>query len=138
MAGGATTFEAGQYLNYALRGVAPAYDGTLYLRLLTAPSTRTANGTETDYGSYARIPLPRDLTFWSDPTSTGRATNLAAFTFAAPTSLGSGLDIVAFDVVNTASGSFTRRHYYGPVSPTRTPALGRALRFPAGALEITA
>jgi hypothetical protein len=135
--GGLTSLGAAQVLNFYLRGIVPTLPGTMYLRLLTTPSTKTSSGTETTYGSYARLALVRGTSLFTDPLLTSRSTNVAEFAFPAPSSPDD--DIVAFDFVNTSSGAFTETYLFGNVQPHRSIIVGtRLLKFPAGALVVTA
>lgn len=137
MAGGLTALGAREVLDFILRGVSPTIAATVYLRLLTTPSTKTSNGTETVYGSYARLALVRSTSLFTDPGLTSRSTNVGILDFPAPSSLDD--DIVAFDIVNTASGAFTETYLFGNVQPHRSIVVGtRPLRFPAGSLLVTA
>jgi hypothetical protein len=40
--------------------------------------------------------------------------------------------------VNTASGAFTETYLFGVVQPARSIVLGKRVRFPSGALVVTA
>lgn len=136
MAGGATALGAAQILNFYLRGITPTLGATIYLRLLTSPSTKTTSGTEAGFGSYARIPLIRGLGLFTDPLLTSRSTNVAALQTNVATSLGD--DIVAFDIVDTPSGAFAATYLFGNVTPARSITVGKRVKFPAGALIVTA
>lgn len=136
MSGGLTFFGAGQVLKLILRAQSPTYPATMYLRLLTTPSTKGASGTESNYGGYARIPIVRGTSTFSDPVLTGRSSNSAILSGGTPTSLDN--DIVGFDLVNTSSGAFTETYLFGTVSPKRSIVVGKPIKFPVGALEITA
>lgn len=136
MAGGATALGAQQILNFYLRGVAPTLGATVYLRLLTTPSTKTSSGTESSFGNYARIPLVRALTLFTDPLLTSRSTNVAALQTDVASSLDD--DIVAFDIVDTASGAFTETYLFGNVTPARSIVIGKRVKFPAGSMVVTA
>lgn len=137
MPGGLTQFGAGQVLKHILRAEVPTYPATIYLRLLTSPSTKGASGTETAYGAYARLALVRSTSLFTDPLLTGRSTNALVFTFPTPTSLGAG-DLVSFDFVNTSSGAFTETYLFGSILPARSVVVGKVLRFSVGALVCTA
>jgi len=137
MAGGLTSLGAAQVLNFYLRGIAPTLPGTFYLRLLTTPSTKVSSGSESVYGGYARLALVRGTSLFTDPLLTSRSVNVAELSFPAPSS--GDDDIVAFDIVNTASGAFTETYLFGNVQPHRSVIVGtRPIRFPAGALVDTA
>ncbi len=136
MSGGLTYFGASQFLKHVLRGEVPTYPATMYMRLLTSPTTKGSSGAETNYGAYARLALIRSTSLFSDPLLTGRSTNLIVFTFPSPTSLDS--DLVSFDLVNTSSGAFTETYLFGSILPARSIVVGKTLRFSIGSLEVTA
>lgn len=134
---GLTALGAREVLDFVLRGVSPTIPGTVYLRLLTTPSTKTTSGTETTYGNYARLALVRSTSLFTDPLLTSRSTNVDPLQFPAPSSLDD--DIVAFDIVNTSSGAFTETYLYGFVRPSRSIVVGtQLLKFPNGTLVVTA
>lgn len=134
---GLTALGAREVLNFVLRGVSPTIAATVYLRLLTTPSTKTSSGTETVYGNYSRLALVRSTGLFTDPALTSRSTNIDPLIFPAPSSLDD--DIVAFDLVNTASGAFTETYLYGFVRPSRSIVVGtKPLKFPSGAMVVTA
>lgn len=123
--------------NFIYRGVAITIGATLYLRLLVAPSSRSGGGTETNYAGYARKALPRDTsTIFGVSPSNGRLTNSVKFSFPVATSLGNG-DFVAFDIVDTPSGAFTKIYNGGPVSPAKAVVVGKAPVFRIDALVVT-
>lgn len=129
--------SADEVLNFLYRGTAIPIGGTLYLRLLSAPSSRSGGGTEADFGGYARKPFPRDGTlFTSAASGTGRLAVGVTLDFGNPSSAGSG-QMVWFDFVDTPSGAFTKLYHGGPISPARTVEVGRPLRFPSGSLVLT-
>jgi hypothetical protein len=136
MAGGATALGAQQILNFYLRGVTPTLGATVYLRLLTTPSTKTTSGVESAFGAYARIPLTRALTLFTDPLLTSRSTNVDPIETATALSLDD--DIVAFDIVDTASGAFTETYLFGVVQPARSIIVNKPVRFPSGSMIVTA
>jgi hypothetical protein len=57
-------------------------------------------------------------------------------TFGVATSAGNG-QLVAFDIVDTPSGAFTKVYNGGPINPAKTIVIGKAPVFRAGALVIT-
>ncbi len=136
MAGGLTFFSAGLFLNHFLRGIVPTYPATFYLRLLTTPSTKGSSGTESAYGSYTRLALTRGTSLFTDPLLTGRSVNDIIFTF--PVASSPGSDIVAWDIVETASGVFTATYLWGFVSPARSITVGKPPKFPVGSMEVSA
>ena len=123
-------------LNFYLRGITPTLGATVYLRLLTTPSTKTTSGVESAFGAYARIPLVRGLTLFTDPLLTSRSTNVDPIETATALSLDD--DIVAFDIVNTASGPFTETYLFGVVQPARSIIVNKPVRFPSGSMIVTA
>lgn len=137
MAGGLTYLGAQFTLKHILRAEVPTYPATIYLRLLTSPSTKGASGTETAYGAYARLALVRSTSLFTDPVLTGRSSNALVFTFPTPTGLGAG-DLVSFDFVNTSSGAFTETYLFGSILPARSVVVGKVLRFSVGAMVCTA
>jgi hypothetical protein len=136
MAGGLTAIGAAQALNFYLRGITPTLGATVYLRLLTTPSTKTSSGTETTYGAYVRLALVRAATLFTDPLLTSRSVNVDPLEFPVPSSVDN--DLIAFDIVDTASGAFTETYLYGAIQPARSIQVGKRLRFPSGALIVTA
>lgn len=127
---------ANELLDFFYRGTAISIGGTLYLRLLVAPSSRTGGGTETTYGSYARLALPRSAAVFGSATAQGQLLNTVTLTFPVATSVGNG-QLVAFDVVDTVSGVFTKLYNGGPIIPARSIIVGKAPTFRIGALQIT-
>lgn len=134
MSGGLTALGAREILDFILRAVVPTMAATVYLRLLETPSTKTTSGIETAYGAYARLALVRGTSLFTDPVLTSRSTNVDPLEFPIPTS--SDSDIVAWDLVNTASGAFTEAYLYGVVSPKRSIVVGKRVRFPSGSLLV--
>ncbi len=136
MAGGATALGAQQILNFYLRGITPTLGATIYLRLLTTPSTKTSSGTETVYGNWARIPLVRSTTLFTDPLLTSRSVNVDPLE--APTPSSTDSDLIAFDIVDTASGAFTATYLFGVIQPARSIIVAKRLIFPSSAMIVTA
>lgn len=136
MSSGLTALGAREILDFVLRGVSPTIAATVYIRLLTTPSTKTSSGTETTFGGWARIPIIRGTGVFTDPALTSRSTNVDTLQTGVATSLDS--DIVAFDIVNTPSGAFTETYLYGNVTPRRSIVVGKRIKFPPGALVVTA
>ena len=136
MAGNLGFTVSDEILNFLYRGTAITIGATLYLRLLTVASKRDGTGgTETDYSGYARLALPRDTTFFS-ASSSGVITNSVAISFPTALDAGNG-DLVAFDIVDTASGAFTKRYHGGPIQPAEVMQVGKPPRFAAGKLVLT-
>lgn len=135
MAGGASTYTANEILDLFLRGVAPTFPGTWWMRLLITSSSKTVAGTETNYGSYTRLAMVRGTSLFSAPAN-GQSTNSNILQFASPSTLGNG-SLTAWDFVNTAAGAFTETYLYGLIIPSRTIVVGKPLKFPIGSLLIT-
>lgn len=137
MAGWQSFVSADDVLNFLYRGTAISIAGTLYLRLLVAPSSRAGGGTETNYTNYARLALPRDATvFTTAANGNGQLSNGVVLEFPQADSLGNG-DLVWFDIVDTASGAFTKHYHGGPISPAKAITVGKKPRFQVGALLLT-
>ena len=135
MAGEMGYTMANEIYDFFYRGQAITIAANLYLRLLVEPSSRSGGGTETNYSGYARLVLPRGTTIFS-ATANGRITNSAILTFPVANSLGNG-DLVYFDVVDTSSGSFTKRYNGGPIVPAKAIVVGKAPKFSVGKLVMT-
>lgn len=136
MAGWASFSMAEEILNFFYRGQAISIGGSLYLRLLVAPSSRSGGGTETNYTGYSRLQLPRDTTILTTAPSNGTLTNGVVLNYPTPLSAGNG-DLLAFDVVDTASGAIGKIYNGGPIQPTKSIVVGSPLRFQIGALIFT-
>lgn len=136
MAGWMGYVAANELLNFLYRGAAVSIGGTLYLRLLVAPSSRAGGGTETNYSGYARLALPRDATIFTAAASNGQLTNGVVVEFPDAGSLGNG-DLVAFDIVDTPSGAVSKIYHGGPISPAKAIVVGKPPRFRAGSLLLT-
>jgi len=135
MAGSVGYTMANEIYDFFYRGQSITIGANLYLRLLVEPSSRSGGGTETDYSGYSRLILPRAAPKFS-ATSNGRIANNVVLEFTAPSSAGNG-DLVYFDVVDTASGAFTKLYNAGPILPARAIVIGRPIRFRVGALVFT-
>lgn len=122
-----------ELLNFLYRGTTITIGANLYLRLLVEPSSRSGGGTETNYDGYSRLALPRNTTVFS-ASSNGRITNSAIVSIGTnANSLGNG-QLVAFDVVDTPSGAFTKVYNGGPMLPPRTVVIGKPVKLRAGAM----
>lgn len=132
MAGFAGYTMANELLNFFYRGTAITIGGTLYLRLLVAPSTRNGGGTETNYTGYVRLELPRGTSIFAAATN-GAMSNSIALAFAVAASVGNG-QLVAFDIVDSASGAFTKVYNGGPISPAKAIVVGKTPTFRIGSL----
>lgn len=135
MAGEASFNMANEILNFFYRGQAITIAANLYLRLLVVASSRSGGGTETNYTGYARLILPRTTSLLTVDAN-GRLTNSSVLTFPTANSLGNG-DLVYFDIVDSASGAFTKRYNGGPISPAKSIVVGKPPKWRIGALEIT-
>lgn len=126
-----------ELLNFLYRGQAISIGGSLYLRLLVAPSSRSGGGTETNYSGYSRLQLPRNTSsIFTVSASNGRLSNGVILEFPTANSLGNGT-LVAFDVVDTPSGAFTKVYNGGPILPPRTLVVGKPPKFRVGAFVCT-
>lgn len=138
MPGWASYNMAQEIGNFFYRGIPISIGGTLYLRLLVSPSSRSGGGIETNYTGYSRLALPRDTVsvFTTAPDSNGKLVNGVILTFANANSLGNG-DLVAFDIVDTPSGAINKIYNGGPISPAKAIQVGKPPKFRVGALQIT-
>lgn len=125
-----------ELLNLVYRGTALSIGGTLHLRLLVAPSSRSGAGTETTFGGYARKAFPRDATIFTAASTVGQLTNGVVIEIGLATSLGNG-DLVWFDFVDTPSGAFTKLYHGGPITPAKAIVVGKTVKFRVGALVLT-
>jgi hypothetical protein len=121
--------------DFLYRGQAITIGANLYLRLLVAASSRSGGGTETNYTGYSRLILPRTSPKFS-ATANGRIANNVVLEFGSPTSVGNG-NLVYFDVVDTASGAFTKIYNAGPILPAKAVQIGKPPRFRVGSLVFT-
>ena len=129
--------SADEVLNFLYRGTSISIGGTLWMRLLVAPSSRSGGGTETNFSGYARKPFPRDGTMFTVASSgVGRLANGTLLDFGTPGSAGNG-QLVWFDFVDTSAGAFTKLYHGGQISPARTVTVGQPVRFSAGSLILT-
>lgn len=127
---------ADEILNFFYRGTAITIGANLYLRLLVAPSTRSGGGTETNYSGYARKELVRGTTIFGLPSANGFLSNTVVIALPVALSLGNG-DFVAFDIVDTPSGAFTKVYNGGQVSPAKAVVVGKAPTFAIGSLQLS-
>jgi hypothetical protein len=126
-----------EVLNFLYRGTPISIGGTLYMRLLVAPSSRSGGGTETTFGGYARKPFPRDGTMFTSASSgVGRLANGIILDFGTPGTAGNG-QLVWLDFVDTSAGVFTKLYHGGQISPARTVVVGQPVRFSVGSLVLT-
>lgn len=127
---------ADEILNFYYRGTAISIGLSLWMRLLVEPSSRSGGGTETNYTGYARKEIVRGTAIFGSASVNGLLTNTVAFQFLTPTSLGNG-DLVAFDIVDTPSGAFTKVYNGGPISPAKAIVIGKPPKFRIGSLIFT-
>lgn len=135
MPGWASYNMANEILNFFYRGTAITIGANLYLRLLVSPSSRSGGGTETNYTNYARFQLVRSTGVFAAGDN-GFMTNIVALAFPTAGSAGNG-DLVAFDIVDTASGGFAKIYNGGPISPSKAVVNGKPPTFGIGKLQIT-
>lgn len=137
MAGWAGYTLAHEIENFIYRGQAITIGGTLYLRLLVSPSSRSGGGTETNYSGWARIPFVRNTTsIWTVAPSNGLLVNGVQIVAPVANSLGNG-DLNSFDIVDTPSGAFTKLYNGGPILPAVAIVANKAPTFDIGKLQIT-
>lgn len=137
MAGWLGFTGADDVMNFLYRGTAISIGGTLYMRLLVAPSSRAGGGTETNFSGYARKAFPRDGTLFTTASSgAGRLVIGVELNFGAASSLGNG-DLVWFDFVDAPSGVFTKLYHGGPISPAKAIIVGKDVKFAAQSLTLT-
>lgn len=137
MPGWASYNLAHEIENFIYRGQAITIGGTLYLRLLVSPSSRSGGGTETNYAGYARLALARNTSsIWTVAPSNGLLVNGVKLVFGVATTLGNG-DFNSFDIVDTASGAFAKLYNGGPIIPPKAVVVGKAPEFDVGKLQIT-
>jgi hypothetical protein len=127
---------AEEILDFYYRGAAISIGGSLYLRLLVAPSSRSGGGTETNYTNYTRYQLPRDGSVFTVAADAGKLSNGIVLAYPAAGSVGNG-DLIAFDIVDTASGAVGKIYNGGPIVPSKSVVVGQQPRFRIGALVIT-
>lgn len=135
MAGWAGYTMANEILDFFYRGQAISIGGSLYVRLLVETSSRSGGGVETNYTGYTRLTLLRGTTIFA-AAANGRMSNSVLLSFPSATSLGNG-DLVAFDIVDTPSGAFTKVYNGGPVSPAKAIVVGKPPKFAANSLVFT-
>lgn len=136
MPGWASYEMADEVLDFFYRGTAISIGGTLYLRILVEPSSRSGGGVETNYSGYARYALPRDGTVFTSAPAQGRLTN--GIVIALPTANSAGNGILSFfDIVDTPSGAVGKIYNGGPILPPRAVEVGKPPKFRIGSLVFT-
>jgi hypothetical protein len=133
MAGWAGITQSDEILNFYYRGTAITIGASLWMRMLVSPSSRSGGGTETNYAGYARYEIVRGTTLFGSASANGVLTNTVAIELPTATNLGNG-DLNSFDIVNTASGAFTKIYNGGPIVPPKALVVGKAPRFGIGKL----
>ena len=136
MAGWMGITTANEIYNFLYRGQAIAIGGSLYMRLLVAPSSRSGGGTETNYSGYARLESPRSTGGLFGATAGGLITNTSTLAFPSAATAGNG-NLVWFDFVDTPSGAFTKLYNGGPILPAKAIIVGKAPVFRVGSLVLT-
>lgn len=127
---------ADEILNFFYRGTAITIGASLWLRLLVSPSSRSGGGTETNYGGYARYEIVRGTALFGSASANGQLLSTVQIILPVATTVGNG-DLNSFDIVNTASGAFTKLYNGGPVVPPKAVIVGRAPTFDVGKLIMT-
>lgn len=136
MPGWASFDLANEIENFIYRGIPISIGGSLWLRLLVSPSSRSGGGTETNYSGYSRLQLPRDATIFTSAPSNGRLINGVVLEFGSASSAGNG-DLNSFDIVDTSSGAVGKIYNGGPILPVKSIVVGKAPKFRIGSLVIT-
>lgn len=127
---------ANQILDLLYRGTPIAINTSLWLRLLVSPSSRSGGGTETNYAGYARYQIVRGTALFGAASANGQLSNTVQIVLPTATTLGNG-DLNSFDIVDTASGAFTKLYNGGPIVPPKAVIVGRAPTFDIGKLIMT-
>lgn len=136
MAGFAGYTMADEILNFFYRGTTITIGASLWLRLLVSPSSRSGGGTETNYGGYARYEIVRGTALFGSASANGQLLSTVQIILPVATTVGNG-DLNSFDIVDTASGAFTKLYNGGPVVPPKAVIVGRAPTFDVGKLIMT-
>lgn len=127
---------ANEILNFFYRGTAITIGSSLWIRFLVAPPTRSGGGTETNYAGYARYEIVRGTALFGTASTVGFLTNTVEIELPEASSSGNG-DLVAFDIVDTSSGAFTKVYNGGPILPPKSIIVGRNPTFGPGKLQFT-
>lgn len=136
MAGFAGYTMSDEILNFFYRGTAITIGASLWIRFLVSPSSRAGGGTETNYGGYARYEVVRGTALFGSASANGQLLSTVQIILPAATTLGNG-DLNSFDIVNTASGVFTKLYNGGPIVPPKSIIIGREPTFDTGKLVMT-
>lgn len=126
---------ANEIMDFFYRGTAITIGANLHMRFLVSPSSRSGGGTETNYSGYARFQLVRSTGVFA-ASSNGFMSNIVAIALPIAGSLGNG-DLVAFDIVDSPSGSFSKIYNGGPISPAKLIEIGKPPTFGIGKLQFT-
>lgn len=136
MAGFAGYTMSDEILNFFYRGTAITIGASLWIRFLVSPSSRAGGGTETNYGGYSRYEIVRGTALFGSVSANGQLLSTVQIILPAATTLGNG-DLNSFDIVNTASGAFTKLYNGGPIVPPKSIIVGREPTFDIGKLIMT-
>lgn len=136
MAGFAGYTMANEILDFFYRGATITIGASLWIRFLVSPSSRAGGGTETNYGGYTRYEIVRGTALFGSVSANGQLLNTVQIILPVATTIGNG-DLNSFDIVNTASGAFTKLYNGGPVIPPKAIIVGRAPTFDIGRLVMT-
>lgn len=127
---------ADEIFDFFYRGQAITIGANLYIRALVSPSSRGGGGTETNYGGYARYTLVRSTGIFPAASGTGARSNIIKVELPAATTTGNG-NLVAWDVVDTPSGSFSKVYNGGPILPAIIMVVGKKPTAEIGMLQIS-
>lgn len=127
---------ANEILDFFYRGTAIIIDGSVWIRFLVSPSSRSGGGTETNYAGYARYEVVRNGTLFGAAPANGQLTNTIEIALPVATTLGNG-DLNSFDIVNSASGAFTKIYNGGPIIPPKAIVVGKSPTFDPNKLIFT-
>lgn len=137
-------FAENSIIDWLFRGQSLTPPATFYVALYTAAPGETGGGTETTYGSYARVAIAGSLANWAGTQSAGSTSassgtggltsNNGAITFPAPTS--GPATLTHMSLMSASSGG--NMWIYGALSASRTVNNGdSAPSFAAAALAFT-
>lgn len=127
---------ADEIIDFFYRGQAITIGSNLYIRALVSPSSRGGGGTETNYGGYARFTLVRSTGVLGSSVGTGARSNIVKVELPAATTLGNG-NLVAWDVVDTPDGSFSKVYNGGPIIPAIVMVIGKKPTAEIGMMQIS-
>lgn len=127
---------ADEIIDFFYRGQAITIGANLYIRALVSPSSRGGGGVETNYGGYARYTLVRGAGVLGPSLGTGARSNIIRVELPAATTLGNG-SLVAWDVVDTPSGDFSKVYNGGPIIPAIVMVIGKKPTAEIGMMQIS-